>query len=124
MGFGSFAICKSRKAGKMDCKEAQRNITPFLDDELHGKKEERFLDHIRECSECREEMSIQYLVKEGMARLEEGGSFDLSRDLDVMIEEAYRTIKKQRLGSIAIYSMEFLAILAVIFILILVFMNR
>lgn len=108
----------------MDCKEAQRNITPFLDDELHGKKEERFLDHIRECSECREEMSIQYLVKEGMARLEEGGSFDLSRDLDVMIEEAYRTIKKQRLGSIAIYSMEFLAILAVIFILILVFMNR
>lgn len=105
----------------MDCKEVQRNITAFLDEELSGKTAEKFLDHISQCPECREELSIQYLVKEGMVRLEEGGSFDLSKDLDILISRSYRTIKNQRIAAIVIYSMEFIAILSVIFILVLVF---
>lgn len=108
----------------MDCKEVQRNIMAFLEEELHGKSAETFLDHISQCAECKEELSIQYLVREGTARLEEGGSFDLSKDLDIMIEQSYKSIKKQRLAAIAIYSMEFFAILAVIFILVLVFLNK
>lgn len=108
----------------MDCKEVQRNITAFLEEELHGKSAETFLDHISQCTECKEELSIQYLVREGMVRLEEGGSFDLSKDLDIMIEQSYKSIKKQRLAAIAIYSMEFFAILAVVFILVLVFLNK
>ena len=108
----------------MDCKEVQRNITAFLDGELDGKSSEKFLDHISQCSECKEELSIQYLVKEGTARLEEGGSFDLSKDLDELIEHSYKTIKNQRLAAIIIYAMEFLAILAVVFILVLVFLNK
>ena len=108
----------------MDCKEVQRNITAFLEEELHGKSAETFLNHISQCPECKEELSIQYLVREGTARLEEGGSFDLSKDLDIMIEQSYKSIKKQRLAAIAIYSMEFFAILAVIFILVLVFLNK
>ena len=108
----------------MDCKEVQRNITAFLEEELHGKSAETFLDHISQCTECKEELSIQYLVREGMVRLEDGGSFDLSKDLDIMIEQSYKSIKKQRLAAIAIYSMEFFAILAVVFILVLVFLNK
>ena len=108
----------------MDCKEVQRNITTFLDGELHGKSAETFLNHISQCPECKEELSIQYLVREGTARLEEGGSFDLSKDLDILIEQSYRSIRNQRLAAIAIYSMEFIAILAVIFILVLVFLNK
>ncbi len=108
----------------MDCKEVQRNITAFLEDELHGKSAETFLNHISQCPECKEELSIQYLVREGMARLEEGGSFDLSKDLDILIEQSYKSIKSKRLAAIAIYAMEFFAILAVIFILVLVFLNK
>ncbi len=108
----------------MDCKEVQRNITAFLEDELHGKSAETFLNHISQCPECKEELSIQYLVREGMARLEEGGSFDLSKDLDILIEQSYKSIKSKRLAAIVIYAMEFFAILAVIFILVLVFLNK
>ncbi len=108
----------------MDCKEVQKNITVFLNGELQGKEAERFLNHIEECEECREELSIQYLVREGTARLEGGGSFDLSRDLDELISASYRLIRNQRRAALIIYSLEFIAMIAVIFILVLVFMSK
>lgn len=108
----------------MDCKEAQRNITAFLNGELHGNSAESFLNHIEQCPECKEELSIQYLVREGTARLEGGGSFDLSKDLDELVASSYKKIKNQRWAAFAIYSLEFIAILAVVFILVLVFTNR
>ena len=108
----------------MDCKEVQRNITAFLGEELHGRSAETFLNHISQCPECKEELSIQYLVREGIARLEEGGNFDLSKDLDIMIEQSYKSIKNRRIAAILVYSLEALAIIAVIFILVLVFFNN
>lgn len=102
----------------------QRNIAAFLDEELDGRSGEKFLNHIEKCPECREELSIQYLVKEGMVRLEEGGSFDLGKDLKELISGAYKRIKNQRIANAIIYSMEAFAVGAVIFILVLVFLNR
>lgn len=108
----------------MDCKEVQKNIAAFLNGDLHGKDAERFLNHIESCEECKEELSIQYLVREGTARLEGGGSFDLSKDLDVLIADSYLAIKKSRRAAVIIYSLEFIALVAVIFILVLVFIIK
>lgn len=108
----------------MDCKEVQKSIAAFLKSELTGREAERFLNHIEECEECKEELSIQYLVREGTARLEEGGNFDLSKDLDVLIENSYLAIKKSRRAAFVVYSLEFIAMIAVIFILVLVFMGK
>lgn len=108
----------------MDCKEVQKNIAAFLNGELQGKDAERFLNHIKSCEECKEELSIQYLVREGTARLEGGGSFDLSKDLDVLIADSYLSIKKSRRAAWIIYSLEFVALAAVIFILVLVFIIK
>ncbi len=108
----------------MDCKEVQKNIAAFLNGELQGKDAERFLNHIENCEECKEELSIQYLVREGTARLEGGGSFDLSKDLDVLISDSYLAIKKSRRAAWVIYSLEFIALAAVIFILVLVFIIK
>ena len=108
----------------MDCKEVQKNIPMFLSGNLTGKEAERFLKHIEGCSECKEELSIQYLVREGTARLEGGGSFDLSRDLDILIENSYHAIKKNRRAAAIVYSLEFIAMVAVIFILVLVFLSK
>lgn len=108
----------------MDCKEVQKSIAAFLNGELQGRDAEQFLNHIQECEECKEELSIQYLVREGTARLEGGGSFDLSKDLDVLIENSYISIKKKRRAAFIVYSLEFVALVAVIFILVLVFMRK
>ena len=56
--------------------------------------------------------------------MEEGGSFDLSKDLEIMIEQSYKSIKNRRLAAILVYSLEVFAIIAVIFILVLVFLNN
>jgi len=108
----------------MDCKEVQKSIAAFLNGELSGKEAERFLNHIEQCEECKEELSIQYLVREGTARLEGGGNFDLSKDLDVLIADSYFAIKKSRRAAFVVYFLEFIALIAVIFILVLVFMNK
>lgn len=108
----------------MDCKEVQKSISAFLNGELQGREAEHFLDHIQECEECKEELSIQYLVKEGTARLEGGGNFDLSKDLDILIEDSYISIKKKRRAAFVVYTLEFIALIAVIFILVLVFTSR
>ena len=108
----------------MDCKEVQKSIAAFLNGELQGRDAKRFLNHIQECEECKEELSIQYLVREGTARLESGGNFDLSKDLDILIENSYISIKKKRRAAFVVYTLEFIALVAVIFILVLVFISR
>lgn len=76
------------------------------------------------CESCKEELRIQYLIKEGTLRLEAGDSFDLNKELDLKIEKTKKTIKKRTIANTVIYIMEAVAIVAVIFILILVFTSR
>lgn len=108
----------------MDCKEVQKNISCYLDGKLNTKQMMRFLDHVENCSDCMEELSIQYLVEEGTARLEEGRGFDLNRELKKKIEDSREEIKRRRKLNMVLYAFEALAIIAVIFILVLVVLNR
>ena len=61
----------------MTCKEIEKIIPSFLNDDLDTDDLREFMDHIVNCEECMEELSIQFLVLEGMARLESGNVFDL-----------------------------------------------
>ena len=56
----------------MDCKETEKKIPSFLQDELDGSRLEEFIAHVENCAECKEELSIQFLVAEGLERLEQG----------------------------------------------------
>ena len=107
----------------MDCKEIQRMIPAYLNDELEGKTAELFLQHMDTCPVCKEELCIQFLVEVGTARLEDGGSFDLNRELELNIASAKKKLKHKKTATWTIYSLEFLAIVAVMFILFLVFMR-
>ncbi len=76
----------------MDCKTFEKMIPDFIDDKLEYAQLARFRDHYVSCQECREELAIQYLVREGMARLEEGSAFDLQKELDRHLDEARKKI--------------------------------
>lgn len=80
--------------GQMDCKEFERLIPDFIDQKLEYLTLKRFCQHVRECPECKEELVIQFLVSEGMARLEEGDAFDLNKELDKRLAEAERKIQR------------------------------
>lgn len=77
----------------MNCKETEKMISLFLQDELEGKSLEQFVEHIEQCSECKEELSIQFLVSEGMERLEEGNNFNLQNALSDRLGDAKARIK-------------------------------
>ena len=80
----------------MTCKDSDKLIPLFLDDDLDNRDLSDFLDHIDSCPECKEELTIQFLVKVGMIRLEDGNTFNLSSELDSMLKEARKRLRYRR----------------------------
>ena len=66
------------------CKEYEKLIPDFLIDNLDDVNLEKFISHIENCSECMEELSIQFLITEGMNRLEQGSNFELAKELGIL----------------------------------------
>jgi Zn ribbon nucleic-acid-binding protein len=66
----------------MDCKEIEKLIPRFVKDECAKEEEQILLEHIRKCPACKEELTIQFLLEEGLNRLEAGESFDLNKELE------------------------------------------
>ncbi len=104
----------------MSCKETEKMISAFLSKKLDTKELEQFLHHVKNCPNCMEELTIQYLVMTGAAILEEGNSFDLRKELEETLERAWYKVRKRKLLTILSYVLEVLAIMTVIIILIMV----
>lgn len=79
----------------MDCKNIEKLIPKFLKDECTPKEEALFLEHIGECAACKEELTIEFLMSEGLNRLEAGESFDLNAELEKRLREKSDTKKKR-----------------------------
>ena len=84
----------------------------------------KLLSFVDSCSECNEELSIQYLVLEGTARLEDGSGFDLNKELKYKLENSRADVRRRRKMNAIIYTMEVFAFFAIAFILILVILNK
>ncbi len=80
----------------MNCKEAEKKIPSFLNDELDGDDLAEFVEHIEDCPECKEELSIQFLVEEGLEQLEQGNSFNLQEALLETLDNADERIRVNR----------------------------
>jgi len=81
----------------MNCKEAEKKIPSFLNDELDGRGLAEFVEHIENCPDCLEELSIQFLVAEGMEQLEQGNNFNLQEALTNKLKEADYRIHVNRI---------------------------
>lgn len=98
----------------MNCKEAEKLIPLFIKDELNYRDLERFVDHIQGCSNCKEEMSIQYLIAEGMIRLEDGGAFDLNMELGSLLESSKSKIRFHKALQYLGIGLEFAILIAIV----------
>lgn len=101
----------------MDCKDVQKKIPFFLNDTLKGKKLVQFLKHMDTCEECKEELTIQYLASEGIARLEAGKTFDLDRELTEYIEMTLKKQKRKKMFRIGLAVAEMVAICIILIVL-------
>ena len=77
----------------MDCKKFEKKIPDCIARKMDYPTLKSFIGHMERCEDCREELVIQFLVSEGIQRLEDGNAFDLQTELDQRIEEARRKIK-------------------------------
>lgn len=95
-------------------KSIEEEIPAFLEDTLDNDQLDAFLEHLKDCASCRDELSIQYLVTEGLPRIETGANFSLNEDLDAYVAlENRRLNRRLRLGFCA-YVLEFMALIAML----------
>lgn len=94
----------------MECMAAERNIASFLAGELDERDTEEFVGHIEQCGACMEELAIQYLISEGMHRLEDGSAFDLNKELKEMLLWTKRRVRRQKRLDLVLFSAEIAAV--------------
>ena len=83
----------------MNCIECKKKIKDFLNDSLNTRQTVDFVNHVNECPECMEELSVDFLVNEGLKRLESGTGFNLNDDFKNMLSQSkkkYSNIKSLR----------------------------
>ena len=105
----------------MTCKDADRMIPLFLDDELDNQGLSDFLNHIDNCPDCKEELTIQFLVKVGMQRLEDGNNFNLKSELDGILVKARKKLKFRRYVSFTSFMMELMVLALLVVTVVLAF---
>lgn len=65
-------------------------MVPFVKKNLSDIESMRLIKHTEVCKECKEELKIQFLVREGLKRLETGGNFNLEKDFEGQLYETRR----------------------------------
>ncbi len=105
----------------MNCNEAEKKIPSFLRDDLDSSSLEEFVEHIENCPECKEELSIQFLVVEGLERLEGGNNFNLQEELLMKLEDAEHRIGVHRMLWYILLCLEAAVVTAIIVALCVVF---
>lgn len=56
----------------MNCQEAQSNVLNYINHKLNKEEVRQFIEHIRECDDCRDELEIYYITMIGMQQIDDG----------------------------------------------------
>ncbi len=100
----------------MNCEEATLCIRPFIDGTITKEQLEGFLEHVKDCRDCYEELDIMYMVHEGLAGLESDtkDSFDFTGMLSSRIDAGWRYLRRIRLRNRVLRLMQLLAYAALV----------
>ena len=81
----------------IDCAGARRLVVPFIKGQLSGSELEKFLFHVDNCADCREELDIYFTFYESMDQLEQGNfqEYDFKKRLEDTLQDAHRKLYVQ-----------------------------
>lgn len=108
---------------RLQCLQATKRIPAFIWGELSGRELERFMEHIEECENCKEELSIQFLVEVGLNSLEAGNTFDLQEELNTALGEAEKRVRMYRFFRRSLFILGCIGIAAVLLATMLLILN-
>ena len=91
----------------------EKEIPAFLEDRLDNRRLGAFLEHLEGCKSCQDELSVQFLVAEGMNKLETGETFNLQKELKSYVEQERRHLYGREHLTLIAYSLELITLLAV-----------
>lgn len=89
----------------MDCRNCKHDMWHYLKNNLNDRKTAAVLEHIDSCPSCREELKIQFMVSEGLKRLEDNqNGFNLVNDFNKMIDASkHRCMLLKRTNFVVMY---------------------
>ncbi len=104
----------------LTCREAEKMVMPYIDEQLSEKGLDEFLAHIQACDSCKEELEIYYTVYVGLRQLDLGtGVYDIAGALEDSLDLAWLKVRAARLRKVALYAVEALCATGVLTTLIL-----
>ncbi|MBR0381523.1 MAG: zf-HC2 domain-containing protein [Eubacterium sp.] len=82
----------------MDCRKTQSLMQAFIDYRLDDDETVDFIDHIRACPKCSEELEIYYTMLNGLRQLENGSvlTADFTSELAEDMRDRYDQIKVEK----------------------------
>ena len=105
---------KIKEKQELSCQNATKMISGFIRNTLGIQELELFMNHIEHCPNCREELSIQFLIHAGLVGLEDGENYDLQAELDEALEDAHRKIRMHHCLKQSVVAVEIVGILALL----------
>jgi hypothetical protein len=89
----------------LTCREAEKMVMPYIDNELNEAELEAFIQHVELCPACREELEIYYTVFLGLRQLESGtGMYDVAGALEESLETSAFLVRATRLRKVISYA--------------------
>lgn len=96
----------------------RQKIPDFFDDRLTEDQLEKFLHHYDVCKECREEVSIQFLIHVALSRIEAGEAINLPNEMNTFVAaQRKKLVRRERFAHLT-YLIETFTLVAIVFALI------
>ena len=85
----------------MDCKTAQQKIMPYIERKLNDHDAEDFIEHIRGCKACSEELEVYFTIYYALEQLDNNTheTFDIQELLERELQQAENTVRKHNIVS-------------------------
>ena len=80
----------------MNCQNAQSMVLNFINNKLDKEETKEFIEHIRDCKDCWEELEIYYVMLIGLKQLDEGEELvpDFKEKLQSEVDNRYNAIER------------------------------
>ena len=106
----------------MTCMEAEKRVIPYINDRLSVPELEDFIEHIKTCENCREELEIYFTVDVGIRQLDqETGTYNIKGALETALELSRQRVHTLGILETARYAVNTLCFWAVLVVLVLQF---
>ena len=83
----------------MDCKTVQQKIMPYIEHKLTDRETEDFIDHVRTCKACSEELEVYFTIYYALEQLdhENQDTYNMKEMLERDLDQRERKVRQRNI---------------------------